>query len=218
MRIPGLKSTKYWRGYWRNRKDIDWHQAYFTPEHPHRNVIIEHLKRFKFRSVLEVGCATGANLFKIKQNFPHSDIGGMDWSANAIEEAKKMLPKATVLQVGEAMDIYISDKGADILLSDMCYIYLDKKNFHKALGEARRVARNGIVFCEFHHENWFVQKILKWVTGYNSYNYIKELKKEGFSDIEMTKLTEKDWPISEQKKWYGINLQWSYGYVISARK
>src|SRR3990167_1995895 len=149
MTIRGiLKTTKYWHNYWATRH-IDWNQAYMTPDHPHRNLIINELKRFRFRSVLEVGCAAGANLYKIKQVFPHSDIGGIDWNAMAMETAKKYLPKASVLQVGEATDIYISNKGADILLTDMCYIYLNKRNFRKALKEAKRIARVGVIFCEF---------------------------------------------------------------------
>ena len=102
MGIKGiLKSTKYHRKYWKNRKNIDWKAAYGPqePEHPHRNVIVDTLRRFDFRSVLEVGCAAGANIYRIKEAFPRADVGGIDWNEEAIEEAKRMLPRATVLQV-----------------------------------------------------------------------------------------------------------------------
>lgn len=203
-----LKNTDFFRRYWKGRV-LNWHAGYFTPDHPHRQRIIEVLRRFSFRSVLEVGCGAGANIYKIKQNFPHSDVGGIDWNAAAIEEAKRMLPRVAVLQVGEATDIYISDHGTDVLLSDMCLIYLSKKDFRKAMKEARRVARNGVVFCEFHHPSWFMRQALKWTTGYNSYDYEKELLRAGFYDIEMYKLTEEDWP--------GGNPQRDYGWIISAR-
>lgn len=203
-----LKSTRYWRNYWKKRQ-LDWVQSYMTPDHPHRQIIVNKLKGFNFRSVLEVGCGAGANLVKIKQSFPWADVGGVDWNAEAIETAKKYLPLASVLQVGEAADIYISSKGADLILSDMCYIYLDKKNFRKALIEVKRVARMGIILCEFHHSNWVMRKLLKWASGYNAYNYETELKRAGFNDIELYKLTEQDWPGGEPQK--------SYGYVIMAR-
>ena len=209
MTIRGIvKSTNYFRRYWKGRA-INWKDSYFTPNHPHRQLLIDALRQFSFRSVLEVGCAAGANLYKIKQNFPKVDVGGIDWNVDAIEEAKKMLPKVAVLQVGEATDIYISSKGSDIILTDMCYIYLDKKNFHKAIQEAKRVARVGIVLCEFHHPNWFMRQALKLTTGYNAYDYQKELERAGFYDIQFTKLTEQDWPGGEPQK--------SYGFVISAR-
>lgn len=210
MNLKGiLKGTKYWRRYWKNRQDIDWSSAYMTPDHPHRQFFIDKLRQFQFRSILEVGCAAGANIYKIKQNFPTVDVGGIDWNSAAIETAKKYLPISAVLQVGEATDVYISDKGADMIISDMCYIYLDKRNFIKALKEAKRVARNGVIFCEFHHSSWFMRKLLKITTGYNAYNYLKELKRLEFSDIEITKIREKDWPGGEPQK--------TYGYYITAR-
>src|SRR3990167_5836020 len=190
MDIKGiLKTTSWHRKWWKARK-IDWNQAYMNPAHPHRQLIVDKLKGFGiFRSVLEVGCAAGANLYKIKQNFPGSDVGGIDWNADAIEEAKRMLPKASVLQVGEADDIYISSKGADIVLSDMCFIYLSKAIFQRAIREAKRVARVGIIFCEFNETHWLKRLAIKLSTGYNAYDYRKELERAGFHDIEIQKLT-----------------------------
>ena len=199
-RIKAILNPSYWRKYWKGRK-LGWRQAYTDVNHPHRQVIIDKLKGFGvFRSILEVGCAAGANLYKIKQAFPGADVGGLDWSAEAIEEAKRLLPKASVLQVGEAQDIYISNKGTDILLSDMCYIYLDKKNFRSALKEAKRVTRVGVIFCEFNATSWFKRTGIKMLTGYNAYDYRKELERAGFYDIEIQKLTTAEWPGTEKEK------------------
>ena len=201
MDIKGLfKTTNWQRKYWKNRK-INWEESYMTPEHPHRQLIIDALKGFGFfKSVLEVGCASGANIYKIKQNFSYVDVGGIDWNADAIETAKKFLPRATVLQVGEAQDIYISSGGADIILSDMCLIYLSKKDFKKALREFKRVARVGVVLCEFHRVSWLERIAVKVLTGYNAYDYKKELKEAGFHQIEIKQMTPKDWPDTEKEK------------------
>jgi len=199
-RIKAIISFGYWRKYWKGRT-LGWRQSYTDVGHPHRQVIIDKLRGFGiFRSILEVGCGAGANLYKIKQIYPGADVGGIDWSASAIEEAKRILPKATVLQVGEAQDIYISNKGADILLSDMCYIYLGKKNFREAIKEAKRVARIGVIFCEFNETNWFKRLGVKMLTGYNAYDYRKELSEAGFYDIEIQKLTTTDWPGTERER------------------
>ena len=181
-----------------------------NPDHPHRSIIVDKLRDFGvFRSVLEVGCAAGANLYKIKQTFPSSDVGGIDWSADAIEEAKRMLPRASVLQVGEATDVYISNKGADILLSDMCYIYLSSKEFRKAIKEAHRIARVGVISCEFHSGSFLKRFGLKLVSGYYAHDYRKVMSREGFHDIELTKVTEEQWPGGEPQK--------SFCYIITAR-
>lgn len=182
-----LRTTKSWMNYWKKRK-INWENEYFTPEHPHRDLIINKLRQFSFKSLLEVGCGAGANIYKVKQNFPRVDVGGVDVNSDAIECAKKILPRSTIIQVGEAEDVYISDKGSDILLSDMCYIYLNKKHFRKAIAEARRIARNGVVFCEFHSKSWIKRLWLKIKTGYNAYDYGKELRDAGFTNIEIEKV------------------------------
>jgi SAM-dependent methyltransferase len=199
-RLKAILRPGYWRRYWKGRT-LAWRQTYMDTEHPHRQVIIDKLKTFGvFRSILEVGCAVGGNLFKIKQVFPGADIGGIDWSPEAIEEARKWLPKASVLQVGEATDIYISAKGSDILLSDMCYIYLDKKNFRRAIQEAKRVARIGVIFCEFHSTSWFKRLGVNMLTGYHAHDYRRELTKAGFYDIEIRSLTLEEWPGAEREK------------------
>ena len=199
-RLRAILNPGYWRKYWKGRT-LGWKQSYTDVNHPHRQVIIDKLREFGiFRSILEVGCAAGANLYRIKQIYPGADIGGIDWSPSAIEEAKKILPKASVLQEGEATDIYISNKGADILLSDMCYIYLNKRNFRKALKEAKRIARVGVIFCEFNETNWFKRIGIKMLTGYNAYDYYKELTRAGFYDIEIQKLTTIEWPGTEKEK------------------
>ena len=204
-----LKNTAWHRKYWKKRV-INWHDSYWTPEHPHRDRIIEALQQFHpFRSVLEVGCAAGANLYRVKQAFPQSDVGGMDWSADAIAEAKKIMPKVSVLQVGEATDIYIGSQGTDILLSDMCYIYLSKRDFRKAMKEAKRAVRLGVVFCEFHEKSAIKRFLIRLVTGYNAYDYRAELLKAGFHDVQIKSLTTKDWPDTEKEN--GLRA------VISAR-
>lgn len=196
-----LKTTQHNRKYWKGRK-IDWLKAYGPqePEHPHRAIIVQKLRQFQFRSVLEVGCAAGANIYRIKQTFPHADVGGIDWNEDAIAVAKTMLPKAAVIQVGEADDIYISSHGADVILSDMCFIYLGKKDFRRTIKEMKRIARNGVLFCEFHEPKWWKRLMIKFATGYNAYNYKKELERVGFYDVEIQKLTPKDWPGTEKEK------------------
>ena len=74
-----LRTTKGWRKYWTNRPVLP-----ADPNHPHRAVIVKKLAKFDFRSVLEVGCATGANLYAIKTAYPNKDIGGIDWNIKAI--------------------------------------------------------------------------------------------------------------------------------------
>lgn len=195
-----FKTTRQFRKYWRNRK-IDWRQAYcnpddprFTINHPHRNLIMEVLKRMRFGSLIEVGCASGANLYRIHKEFPKVAIGGIDISHDAIETAKEILPDADVLEQSDITKIFLSDKSVDVVLSDMCFIYIDPLHINKAIKEVKRVARNYVVFLEFHSRSWWKRLEFRFRTGYHVYNWFKLLEKHGFYDVEVLRLSKNDWP------------------------
>lgn len=196
--------TKRHKRFWQKRK-IDWRQAYFTPEHPHRQAILRKLGKISAGSVLEIGCGAGANLSLIKKTWPGVRVGGIDLSEEALKEARKNV-LSDVLEQGSATDIFLSDKSSDVVLSDACLIYLDPLNINKALKEIKRVARNNIILVEFHSKSWIKRWMLRIAGGYNAYDYEKLLEKHGFRDIIIEKMTE--WPDSLWEDW---------GYIIVAK-
>ncbi len=204
MTIHGTKRNIAW---WRNRK-IDWQQAYFTPLHPHRMLIIEELRKTVFGSLLEVGCAVGANLALIQRYFPKAGLGGMDVNEEAIKQAKLNCPQIVNLEVSNGKEVFYSDKSSDVLLTDMCLIYVAPWNIKQLLTEIKRVTRTKVIFVEFHHPSFWKRLYLSF-GGYWSYNYLKLLPKLGFYDVQVKKLTEQDWPGGQPQK--------DYGFIITAR-
>lgn len=89
-----------WDIYWEQRK-MDWKAGYFNPEHPHRDLLIQILKNEPPGSVCEIGCASGANLWRIKKEFPNCKIAGCDVNLDAIETAKKIFFEADLPPAGE---------------------------------------------------------------------------------------------------------------------
>ena len=198
------------KNYWANRK-INWKESYWNPEHPHRELIIKALKRIKFGSIIEVGCGAGANLGKIIQNFKGVAVGGIDINKDAIDTALEIFGNnADVLEVSSMDKIFLSDQSCDVILSDMTCIYADPFRIKTVIKEIRRVVRNNILLVEFHHENWWKRQLLRLVSGYNSYNWKKLLESNGFYDIEMVKLSDKDWPGGQPQK--------DFAWIISAKK
>ena len=165
-------------------------------------MIIGILKLKKFGSIIEIGCASGANLYKIRQNFPNVEIGGVDINKDAIEMAKQLIPSAAVLEVSDATKVFLSDKSVDIVLTDMALIYISPFKIGKAIDEIKRVARKDIILCEFYHKNWIKRQFLR-LAGYNAYNYKNLLARKGFWDIEVYKLNDKDWPGGQPQKTFG---------------
>lgn len=203
------RTTKQHEKYWVERK-IDWKASYFdTFDHPHRQLIINELKKIKFGSLLEVGCASGPNLHRIRQEFPNVQLGGVDISPDAIEAARRLLPPNTILDVQKADQLMFGDKSVDVILADMALIYLNKKKLKECLRRMNLIGRKQIILSEFHSESLCKRLGLWWAAGYYAYNYRKILEKMGFYDIQFKKMTEQDWPGGEPQK--------TFGYIITAR-
>lgn len=203
-----MKSTKKWTDWWKNRK-IDWKQHYGNWEHPHRLVIVRILKSLNWLSLFEIGCGAGANLTTILKYFKGKQVGGADINEDAITQAQKSFPNG-LFKVNSADDLMLSDKSVDIILSDMCLIYVSPRHIKKYIREIKRVSRSFVVLCEFHSESWWKRLKLKLNSGYNAYNWKKLLEKEGFYDVFLYKLKPEDWP--------GGNPQKDYGYVVVAKQ
>ena len=206
--ITGLgRNTRYWQNWWEKRK-IDWQKDYLaTWNHPHRQVLALLLKRFEWRSLFEIGCGGGANLVKIVQTFKGRSVGGCDINPDSIELARNTF-EGGHFKVSSAEDVMMSDNSTDVMLSDMCLIYLSDPN--KALKEMKRITRHYIVLSELHSESWWMRLKLYLTSGYHAHNYKKLLEQHGFFNIEFIKMTEEMWP--------GGNPQKTYGYFILAQK
>lgn len=202
-----FNSTNRWVNWWTNRK-IDWKEHYMNPEHPHRMLIVEVLKRLNWFSLIEVGCAAGANLVAIVKNIPNRQIGGVDVNPDAIEYAKKVLTNA-LLKVNPADDIVLSDQALDVILSDMTMIYITPNKIGKHLKEFKRLSRRYLVLCELNSTNWWTRFAIKWKEGYNAYDWKKLLEKHDYFDIQLYKIQPEFWPESD--------LQQKHGYIIVAR-
>ena len=200
-----LKSTNKHIKYWKDRQ-IDWKQAYFTPEHPHRELIVKELSKLNFGSLLEVGCAVGANLYRVHQHWPGVMLGGLDVNKEAIEVGKVLNPYVHIWQEGTADDLFFSDKSSDIILTDACMIYLSPIRVKKALQEFRRVGRKYLVMCEFNSTKLW-ERLGVAMAGYYAYDWKKLLTKYGFYGIQIKKIPPEVWGYPWNK----------YGYIIVAK-
>ena len=202
-------TTKQHKKYWADRK-IDWNAHYLsTWQHPHRSVIIEVLKTFPWRSLWEIGCASGPNLVRITKDIPGRELGGNDINKDAIELARKTF-KGAMFEVSSCENVLLSDKACDVTLSDMTLIYIGPRKIEKVLREIKRFTRNRIVLVEFDSKKWWRRLWLRLRSGYHAYDYKKLLEKCGYYDVMKYKIPEQFYPNADP-------VQKEYIYVISAK-
>lgn len=202
-------TTKQHKDYWKQRK-IDWDAHYLsTSTHPHRNVIIEVLKTFPWKSLWEIGCGPGPNLVKIAQELPGRELGGNDINKDAIDLARKTFKNA-MFEVGSCEDVLLSDKACDVTLSDMTLIYIGPTKIKNVLKEIKRFTRNRIVLVEFHSEKWWRRWWLRLTGGYNAYNYKRLLEQCGYYDVMQYKIPEQFYPNADP-------VQKEFIHIISAK-
>lgn len=187
-----FKTTRKHSSYWKNRK-IDWAQAYqSTWDHPHRSIIVWMLKSIPFISLWEIGVGGGANLIKVAKELPGKQMGGSDISEDAVTLCRATF-QGGLFHVEQGNNLMMSDKSADVLLSDMTLIYVDPFSIDSYLREMKRVGRFFVVLCEFHSPSWWKRQKAR-LQGYHVYDYRKRLEKQGFYDIMIQHIPEEFWP------------------------
>lgn len=202
-----LKSTKQHSKYWKERK-IDWKQAYLsTWDHPHRNLIVWMLKSIPFYSLWEVGCGAGANLVRIIKEMPNVQLGGSDISEDAINVCRETF-KGGLFHTESGDNLLMSDKSVDVMLTDMCLIYVDPLRIRDYLREFKRVGRIAVVMVEFHSPS-FWKRFKARLGGYHVYNYRKLLEEEGFYEVMIQKIPNELWP--------GTDNNTEFRYIITAK-
>ena len=191
-----FKKLPFWRRYtteqnkkyWEKRK-LGWEDYLNTADHPHRHFISHILKQLNWLSLIEIGCGSGPNLANIVKNIPGKQLGGVDINPEAIELCKKTF-KGGHFKVSSADNMMMTDKGTDIVLSDMFLIYIGPFKIKKYLTELKRVSRNNVVLVEYHSKSWWKRQWLRVFSGRHAYDYKKLLQGMGFYDITMVKMPE----------------------------
>lgn len=199
--------------FWEFRHFLDkkWSESYISNEslnHPHRQLLIDKISNnFPFQSVLEIGCASGPNLYLLSQRFLGAKFYGIDISKKAIKEGQKFFDQKRIknvsLENGSIMNLgNFEDRSMDIVFSDAAILYIGPDKIKLVLAEMMRIAKKAVVLCEQHTDgDSFYNN--KWVHNYK--DIIKKIAPE--AKINFTKIPEDIWAGDWAK----------YGYVIEIK-
>jgi ubiquinone/menaquinone biosynthesis C-methylase UbiE len=155
--MPKIITDKEWAT--RHLHDENWAEDYWkSRDDPHRLFLVEKISKYSpIKSVLEIGCASGPNLYLIAEKFPKLDVRGIDISPVAVQKGNKWFRQEgfsnVTLEVGKAQDLKrFADKTFDIVFTDAVLIYISPDEIKQAIKEMLRIGRV-IILNEWHAFN-----------------------------------------------------------------
>jgi ubiquinone/menaquinone biosynthesis C-methylase UbiE len=159
--------------------DEDWIESYWkSRDHPHRTFLADKIgKFFPIRSVLEIGCASGPNLYNIARKFPDADLRGIDINPMAVQKGNEWFRQESIsnvkLEVGRAQELaQFADKSFDVVFTDAVLIYISPDEIEQLVKEILRIGR-AVVLCEW-------QLFSVWLALLLNAYYCLRLKSEAF--------------------------------------
>ena len=177
-KLPGNKSNEL---FWKFRHFFDrsnWPEKYISEESinsPHRKLLMDAILKYApFENILEIGRASGPNLYLLALKFPEAKIYGSDISKNAIGFGKKWFEEQNIKNV-KIFQSYAEnsfkdypDKSIDVIITDAALIYLNSNKLEKMIKEMLRVGRKALVFNEQHTDAILPVSDGHWIHDYKN--------------------------------------------------
>lgn len=169
----------------------------------YENILTETLKQVdfsKYKSVLDIGCGTGAFCTAINNMNTDLKVMGIDAAPKMVKQAKKRNAEIKVdfLQGSILTGLDFEDKSFDVIFS--CYVAhgLKYEQRQKLYKEAARLAKDKVIFHEYNNNRRFLTDIVEWAEGGDYFNFIKNAEKEMreiFKNVEIMQ-------VSDTAAWY----------------
>ena len=189
-----------------------WAESYIQSfSHPHRQLLAKKISSDEpFTDVLEIGCASGPNLYLLAKKFPHAHFVGVDINPEAVKQGNIFFKRQGVrnvsLLVGKADDLgKFSDRSFDIVFTDAVLMYIGPDKIRKVAAEIERVVRKAILLVEHHSEQESDLGSYKekwWLRDY------AKLFQPFSNQINVTRITSETWGGNWAK----------FGYIIEIKR
>lgn len=197
-KIFGTKADEF---YWRFRHifNKEWVKDYISQEslnHPHREFLIDRISNCaSFKNILEIGCASGPNLYLLSKRFSDIKLYGIDISKQAVICGRNWFKTQNIKNIyissGRAENLNrFSDKSIDIIFTDATLIYVGPDKIKKVASEMVRVAKKSIILLEHRSEKENA------LGRYNDGNWLRNYKAlfQPFAKrIKITKISPQLW-------------------------
>ncbi len=175
-----------------------------TRDHPSKAFLVEKISTHTpISSVLEVGCASGPNLYAVARKFPGVQITGIDINPEAVAFGTRQFAKEGIanvrLQVGKADELSrFPDRSFDIVFTNAMLIYIGPDKIRDVIKDLLRITRRALILMELYRP----EKNGNDKHGLGTYqhdNWIRDYARllEPFAaggHIEVTRIPREVWP------------------------
>ena len=190
-------ASLFWR--FRHLLEPGWVKSYASKEayeHPHRDLLLKVISKYEpINSIFEIGCATGTNLVRLKEQYPECHLMGNDVNSSACKVAN-LLGFNVYKQRHPTFPNKWMLPNADIYLTDASLIYFTPTMLDMLFKNLMAKKFKALIFCEWHDYFGSVTHKGHWIHDYNKL----------LPGCKITKIPDFAW--SESKAWQ------EYGNII----
>jgi SAM-dependent methyltransferase len=186
----------------------DWIKDYWlSRSHSHRQFLISIISKHNPKSILEVGCNCGPNLYILAKKFPSANIVGVDINPLAVQKGNEWFAQEGIsnvkLLVGKADELErFRNRSFDVVFTDAILIYIGPDKIKRVIAGLLRIADKALILNEWHSAkvNSLGAYEGNWVRNYIS--LLKEITPG--RKIKITKIPEELWLDKNWQKWGGV--------------
>lgn len=206
-----LRKVNDWNDTQHRGGEDEWVMGYWNSQsHSHRPLLLEKLSSYPPKSILEIGCNCGPNLYLIAKKFPNIEIRGIDINSKAVQKGNDLFVSEGILNVklsvGKADELeQFQDKSFDIVFTDAILIYIGPDKIKEVIQQMLRITHRALILVEWH---CFDSQSKKDPHGLGVYHYgcwkrdyvalLRQFVPE--EQISITKITEEIWPDEQWKQ------------------
>ena len=125
---------------------------------PHRDQLISSITSFdNVQSVLEIGCAAGPNLRRLREKLPSAQLVGIDINKQAIRTANNYFSsvnddkvKLLARRADQLADL--PDNNFNVVFSQAVLVCIPPSSINQVIADMIRLSSDGIVLNEYHLE------------------------------------------------------------------
>jgi len=113
------------------------------------------------KSVLEIGCGIGTNLFHLAKAYPQMKISGFDI------DAQRILLAQTVLKRFNNVNVFVEDarlmstlKRYDLVFTSAVLMLISSKDIQEVINKIEKISNNYIIFIEYQSDSHVKEELL----------------------------------------------------------